>query len=205
MPGFIDRTGKRYGRWLVLSFGEARISPIGNKRFYWLCRCDCGNERLVEGATLQNGLSQSCGCRRRKPHETRLELSGKVFGRLTEIGYDRTSQGASYWKCVCECGNEVVVRGKHLKKGSIKSCGCLLQDSAFYNPYYFEGTNIAIIKSKALSSANTSGIKGVFFDKAKGKWVGNICCQGKSFRKNFASKEAAAAWRAKKEDELFKQ
>jgi hypothetical protein len=33
---------------------------------YWLCRCDCGNEREVTGSALMNGTSTSCGCLRRE-------------------------------------------------------------------------------------------------------------------------------------------
>lgn len=29
-----------------------------------------------------------------------------------------------YWKCVCECGNEVVRAGESLRTGATKSCGC---------------------------------------------------------------------------------
>ena len=30
----------------------------------------------------------------------------------------------TYWKCKCDCGNELTVRSDHLKNGSIVSCGC---------------------------------------------------------------------------------
>ena len=29
------------------------------------------------------------------------------------------------WKCVCECGNEIIVKSQHLINGNTKSCGCL--------------------------------------------------------------------------------
>jgi hypothetical protein len=52
--GFIDRTGNRCGRWTILSYAGARK---------WLCRCDCGKEKMVNATSL-NGRSQSCGCLR---------------------------------------------------------------------------------------------------------------------------------------------
>lgn len=61
MPRFIDRTGHRYGRWLVLSRAEDVITRKA-KIVCWLCRCDCGTERVVRGASLTNGASASCGC-----------------------------------------------------------------------------------------------------------------------------------------------
>lgn len=58
----------------------------------------------------------------RKP----LELSGKRFGRLTVLGYSHNYNGFTYWNCLCDCGNETVVRGVRLTHGKTKSCGCLL-------------------------------------------------------------------------------
>ena len=58
MPKLINLTGKKFGR----------LSPIKymgkNKYGYprWLCLCDCGNKKIVVGASLKNGLTRSCGC-----------------------------------------------------------------------------------------------------------------------------------------------
>jgi hypothetical protein len=61
-PAFIDRTGKRYGRLVVVRLGEKR--QIGTKWLTcWLCRCDCGNELEVY---LGGSDRTSCGCGRRK-------------------------------------------------------------------------------------------------------------------------------------------
>ncbi len=30
-----------------------------------------------------------------------------------------------YWRCECECGNEIITRGTNLTSGATKSCGCL--------------------------------------------------------------------------------
>ena len=57
----IDFTGQRFGRWLVLE----RSGTSDNWRIEhtkWLCRCDCGTERVVPGTILSNGTSTSCGC-----------------------------------------------------------------------------------------------------------------------------------------------
>lgn len=58
MSARIDLIGKRFGCWLVLSFGGSNV----NKQSVWLCRCDCGTERMVVAQTLRNGLTSSCGC-----------------------------------------------------------------------------------------------------------------------------------------------
>lgn len=50
-------------------------------------------------------------------------LSGQVFGRLTVLEWNH-KKGDSYYLCRCDCGNNTVIQGGHLKNGHIKSCGC---------------------------------------------------------------------------------
>lgn len=53
------------------------------------------------------------------------DLTGYKFGRLLVMGRSRNDkQGKPMWKCKCECGNEVVVRGAALSQGRTVSCGC---------------------------------------------------------------------------------
>ena len=53
------------------------------------------------------------------------DLTGKKYNLLTVEGLDCVKDGVSYWKCRCDCGNVVNVRGNNLKSGAVKSCGCL--------------------------------------------------------------------------------
>jgi hypothetical protein len=53
-----------------------------------------------------------------------INLTGKQFGRLTVIGRASKKSTQIYWDCKCECGNEKVVQGGHLRSGHTKSCGC---------------------------------------------------------------------------------
>ena len=55
----IDITGQRFGRLLVVA--KAR-SPSPNGGSLWLCRCDCGAEKLLNSSNLRNGTTRSCGC-----------------------------------------------------------------------------------------------------------------------------------------------
>lgn len=53
---FVVVIGERFGRWSVLS------GPVTKARAqkYFLCRCDCGRERLVWQADLRSGGSKGC-------------------------------------------------------------------------------------------------------------------------------------------------
>jgi hypothetical protein len=62
------------------------------------------------------------------------DYTGHRFGRLTVIAYaGSVSQGTkghtgSAWKCLCDCGEERIVRRKSLTEGNTKSCGCLQRE-----------------------------------------------------------------------------
>ena len=55
--------GMTFGAWRVLSLGEPSISMRGNKTIRWMCKCECGTEKLIHVGNLWRGLSTSCGCR----------------------------------------------------------------------------------------------------------------------------------------------
>jgi hypothetical protein len=52
--------GQAFGRWTALSESPRR-GACRNLR-YWLCRCECGTVKEVEGVSLRQGRSTSCGC-----------------------------------------------------------------------------------------------------------------------------------------------
>lgn len=55
----------------------------------------------------------------------KIDLTGRKFGRLTVLEYAGSDkQRISLWKCKCDCGNEVVVRGSSLTNKLSTSCGC---------------------------------------------------------------------------------
>lgn len=55
-----------------------------------------------------------------------IDLTGQRFSRLTVISFEkRPANGKSFWKCRCDCGNEVVVAIDKLRRGHTQSCGCL--------------------------------------------------------------------------------
>jgi len=122
---FVDLTGNRVGRWLV-------IRQDCQHKSYWICCCDCGQEKSVRGAHLSAGTTQSCGCfKSEQAHATRIDLTGKVFGRWMVLGPDLKRN--RYWICRCSCGKEKSVHAVSFqhKKGAVSlSCGCLKKELA---------------------------------------------------------------------------
>ncbi len=114
-----DLTMKVFGRLTAIS----PTHKDKHKRWHWLCKCDCGNEKIICGESLKKGYSKNCGC---APGKKGKDLLGQKFGRLTVVAPSHTTGAKGwYWICRCDCGGKKVVRGSYLLAGGTKSCGCL--------------------------------------------------------------------------------
>lgn len=93
----------------------------------YFCKCDCGTIRSVSKSSLIRGVSQSCGCAYNPPKN----LDGKKFGKLTVVEslYNYNNSGRTAYRCICECGNETIVKGESIYK--TKTCGCYKYDKAY--------------------------------------------------------------------------
>ena len=60
----------------------------------------------------------------KRPHQARIDLTGKRFGALIVIGYGGAHKGVSTWWCKCDCGNVSKPGYLNLRVGRSKSCGC---------------------------------------------------------------------------------
>ena len=79
MSAFIDLTGRRFGRLLVMQATSKRSSQ-GD--IYWKCVCDCGKSVVVNGKSLRSSGQKSCGCLQREwansQHNRRTHDGSKV-------------------------------------------------------------------------------------------------------------------------------
>ena len=124
-------TGERFCRLVV-------VKPIKlqNRKTAWLCKCDCGNEKIVFGYNLVKGATRSCGCYNSDAlHNRMIDMTGQHFGKLTVIscaGKETYKDGRAFykWNCVCECGNNCVADGLSLRQGRTVSCGCIRRNYA---------------------------------------------------------------------------
>lgn len=118
-----DLTGQRFGNLIAISRAP-RPDDLMSSGAYWLCKCDCGNEKIIMGKSLRQGKTKSCGC-----HLWQVEdITGQRFGRLVVIAQDRARSkegNGTYWLCSCDCGLTKSVRRSNLLSGNVKSCGCL--------------------------------------------------------------------------------
>lgn len=129
MGKFIDLTGQRFGRLTVID----RAPDVKKGVPRWNCICDCGGKCIVTTGNLRNGHTKSCGCYDREMTSQRsknnlIDLTGKRFGRLIVLNRDANKGIQPTWRCICDCGNEVVVQGCNLRDGATRSCGCYMRD-----------------------------------------------------------------------------
>ena len=65
----------------------------------------------------------------------RRNLVGKKFGKLTAIEYEGVDKFRNaLWKCQCDCGNTIYVKGTLLTTGKVVSCGECDNKYNFDNP-----------------------------------------------------------------------
>lgn len=120
--------GCKFGRLTVVA-----SAPRIKLEIAWLCKCDCGGEKVIRQTLLNAGRTKSCGC---IVHETAGHFNpiplGTRFGRLVvESEVLVTSGGVRrQWNCRCDCGKLVVVPRSNLMSGNSRSCGCYRRDMA---------------------------------------------------------------------------
>lgn len=53
------------------------------------------------------------------------DLTGKRYGMLVAVApTDQRKAGYTVWRCRCDCGREILVESRRLKRGTISDCGC---------------------------------------------------------------------------------
>lgn len=114
MKKMFNYTGRRFGSQVVIRFDHRH--PSGQP-YLWLCRCDCGKERLVAATSLRSGNSKSCGCGIRKSSKITHGMSYS----LEERAWSGIKQRCLYktWKFYPNYGG----RG-------IKACAFILESPA---------------------------------------------------------------------------
>lgn len=123
--------GRRYGRLVVTSEAETRVTRKGHSIRCFNVRCDCGTEKVTPGYRMRNGNTLSCGClmretRGRTQREKPDGIIGRRFGRQIVVrrADERDKAGARQFVVRCDCGKEHVVRGYVLTRRGVQSCGC---------------------------------------------------------------------------------
>lgn len=130
-----DMTGQKFGKLTVISMVKKYDEKKMTNRTFCLCKCECGNEKVIYPGNLRSGRTKSCGCLEKYSRYNRkhyIDIKGNVYGKLAVIKKidKKASNGGQYWLCKCECGNytEVTYTNLTQKKRNTTSCGCNVKE-----------------------------------------------------------------------------
>jgi hypothetical protein len=98
MANIRNRTGERFGRLTVVRQAAKNTARPGA---HWLCRCECGNEKVLVGSDLGIGKTSSCGCLLSE-HITTVNKSLTKHGHAKSAGGNKRLTTPTYgsWKAM---------------------------------------------------------------------------------------------------------
>ncbi len=148
----MDLTGERFGRLLVIS--KSHYSEKGHTT-YWLCRCDCGQEKTLGSSCIKK--QESCGCNTRAKYmETKRSITkqkhiGEIFGSWEVISWASVNKNNSHnylVKCL-DCDAQEVKAISKLKDRQARCNSCQVQ---FHFPFKQDLPKGYIARNKKLYS-----------------------------------------------------
>lgn len=140
-----------------------------------------------------------------------IDLTDKVFGKLTVIYPTETYRDGRIWYCECECGGNIYTSGHSLRMGRTRSCGCIGREVRLLNTHdnrtcCKEGTNLGNLINPVLKKSNTSGHNGIVVKHYKTctRYIAQIMFRRKHYYLgSFHTLEEAVEARKKAEKLLF--
>lgn len=63
-----EMTGQIFGKLTVLKRDFSKETAAA----YWICKCECGNEKSIRGDRLRKGEVINCGCEKKNEKKTLL-------------------------------------------------------------------------------------------------------------------------------------
>lgn len=201
-PLFIDWTNHRFGKWTV----EKQVERPNGKQLgtYWLCKCDCGNEKIFVSAEIKRERSLSCG-----------ECSRNTYNITGEYGIGFTTKGEEFYFdlddydlikdftwCINKSGyviswnkcTQKIIYMHRLIYG-LDSDDKYVVDHIYHINHDNRKEELRICtraentRNCKLSKNNTSGVTGVIWNSNVGKWHSQIMVNyktiGLSYFENF--------------------
>lgn len=109
--------GKRFGKLTVVKFSHTAPDS------YWLCKCDCGSYKVINGSRMIKGYTKSCGCIRRLPFSSVIvqkNISGETINTFPNVEVASKETGIERRYIVsCAKGRSKTARG-YIFKAEIK-------------------------------------------------------------------------------------
>ena len=84
--------GDKFNRLTAISFDHTGK----HHRRYFLFRCDCGNEKILQAANVSSGNTKSCGCLSMETKKSKLLPENRGVINQIILGYKRHAAGRGY-------------------------------------------------------------------------------------------------------------
>lgn len=138
-----DLVGKQVGRLFIAQLSRektGRYKKNGKfyRRYYYICKCECGKEFELRRDSILSGHTKSCGCVTKIKSD---DIVGNRFGKLLVKEYipisgQNSQHEKHYYWCVCDCNPHKKVRAARnsLVTGRKTSCGCAWYPVGSKNP-----------------------------------------------------------------------
>lgn len=168
-------TNRRFGRLTVLGDVGKRTS---HGRVLWHCLCECGRVTFVRADHLKKGSVVSCGClNEEKKHERFKDLTNIETDNFKVIDRAYSKNQRVYWNCICKhCGNHIELQSNQIERYS--SCGCKHNRSS--KERMAEIRDPESLKTSRPTAKSTTGVRGVYYNKRKKRYVAYINVDKKS-------------------------
>lgn len=187
-----DLVGRRFGLLDVISFARVHrwTSAKGTVRTtsYWVVRCVCGNQKEVQAGNLTSGQIVSCGCKKLGFRGTPpVGVPGCVWIPLA--GGDFALVDAADAPLLMPC-HWRVIKGYAVRTVNHRMVSMhreILHPQPEEEVDHINGnrldnrrSNMRLAtrhqnaKNAPAPRSNTSGVKGVSWDKTRGRWVARI-------------------------------
>lgn len=191
-----DLTGMRFGRLTVLERAEDYIEPKSKKKHVqWLCQCDCGSKpKIILGNNLKKGATKSCGCfskevasltHKQKNYYENIEnnITKVFFNNVDEFFICDTNEWENLkditW--IKDANGYVygIIKDSHVRLHRF----IMNVNNKEYEVDHIDGNPLNNLKSnlricikeenamnQKISTKNTSGHVGVYWDSSRNKW-----------------------------------
>lgn len=205
---------------------EDKIYNNGETRTAWMCKCDCGNKKVVISKTLVNNCSKSCGCLHKEivsefNYKTKNKLNS--YGLSGNYGVEYTDKEKEFYfdledydkiKPFCWYINKgYVISWKigrmHRLIMNVNDDGIIVDH---INGKCFDnrkenlriGTQQDNTMNRNLNKNNTSKVKGVSWHTSQYKWQASISREGKCiYLGSYENFEDAVKARREAEEKYF--
>lgn len=135
-----DLTGQRNGLLTA-------IKPVGKNKsgfIQWLCKCDCGNEKIVSTNSFRKNGTNSCGCIKSAKNKIPItsdeeKYLNKKFGRLTVTSVWYSAHGRIRLTCKCECGAKVTRTDTTIYDKQRQACSNCGEYEKYDVPLHYRG------------------------------------------------------------------